>query len=206
MIEKYFNHFTPSLRPNESEIREYINEWSKIDWEIFSESYKLDKNLIREFKDKFTFTELTENKDFSYDLFCELISDEDAADQMNWKISYLTWRCSQQYISEEEVESIIKKELVMFFSDWDWHVIMELLELSDKFIKEEMIIRNMWQKISSMKNLKDSIIDEYSDKLNWGLISAMHKLDDRFIGKYKDKLNLDTIGKRLTNKIQIGHI
>lgn len=196
-MTKYFNHEIISFRPSEEEIREYKEEFSAVDWKYFSYNYDLSKDFLREFKEKIDKREAVENKSIDFTSFCELINNTNFEEQMNWKIIFLVWRYDKEWITREEVENIIKTDLIMFFSDWDWHVILELINVSDKFIREEMVTRNMWEDISSMKNLRDAIIDRYSNKLNWGLISALHQLDDRFVNKYKNKLNQATLDKRL---------
>lgn len=194
---KYFNHYERNFRPNESEIREHKDEWSSIDWKTFSKNYKLSKDFMREFRDEFSMSEIIENENIDYDFFSELIKDETYEVQMNWKLAFLAWRLDKKWLRRDQIEEIIRKELVFFFCHWDWHVVTELIKPSTRFIKEEMISRGMWIDVLSIKDLSDRILDEYKNEIDWKQVSFFHDLSESFIEKYRDLLDKETIDKRL---------
>ena len=195
-MNTYFNHDLEHFRPTESEIRENISDWSTVDWQRISNEYVLDQDFIREMKGKLVKTELIDNKSIDYKLYCEIISDESFENQMNCKLAFLGWRYDRDLMDRKEIENIIRKE-IPFFCDWDWHVVISLFDLSDEFIIEEMASREMWEEISSIKRLSETLLDKYTDKLIWSLVSFMHEVSPHFLQKYAEKLSPEFLKKQV---------
>lgn len=195
---KYFSHWTVALRPNETDIREFDDECSKTDWDIFAENYVLSNDFLREFADRLDPHYLIENENINYNIFCELVDNSyNFSEKINWKLSFLAWRVSNNSMIRTDVEDIISKDLIEFFGDWEWSIVTELFELSEEFLITHFVCNSRWEDLSEVKYLSNYIMDQFADKLNWDKISHFHDLNDDFLNKYRHKLDWNKIIERM---------
>ena len=125
---------------------------------------QLSEDFIREFKDKVSWTYISQYQKLSLDFIKEF------KDKVDWIYISIYQQLSLEFIRE-------------FQDKVNWDCISIYQKLSEDFIREFQDKVN-WYSISQYQQLSEDFIREFKDKVNWDWISQYQKLSEDFLKEF----------------------